>query len=110
MSERTDYVAASAKGQLRKGWDDLNENGQLGDWAFMTDAAGVRYLLFRSPDGTERGWLSHIPLSPEAKPGPVWQWDGNEAAPTITPSIHRMPSWNKPGWHGWMRQGELVCA
>lgn len=35
---------------------------------------------------------------------PVWHWDGNEEAPTLTPSIgceHRC------GWHGHLTKGEL---
>jgi hypothetical protein len=32
----------------------------------------------------------------------VWGWDGNEDAPTLTPSIH------SPGeWHGYLRSGKL---
>ena len=35
----------------------------------------------------------------------VWEWDGNEDKPTLTPSIHA------PGqWHGWMRAGRLVSC
>lgn len=34
--------------------------------------------------------------------GNVWGWDGNEGAPTLTPSIL------SPGqWHGFMRSGRL---
>lgn len=32
----------------------------------------------------------------------VWGWDGNEDAPTITPSIH-FPGY----WHGYLRYGRL---
>ena len=32
----------------------------------------------------------------------VWGWDGNEATPTLEPSIHA------PGeWHGYLRKGRL---
>lgn len=36
-----------------------------------------------------------------------WDWDGNEDAPTLSPSIwHDKPS----GWHGFIRAGQLVSA
>ena len=34
-----------------------------------------------------------------------WSWDGNEKAPTLTPSLHAVGI-----WHGWVRAGQLVEA
>jgi hypothetical protein len=31
---------------------------------------------------------------------PSWQWDGNEDAPTLSPSVHHVGH-----WHGWLRNG-----
>lgn len=107
MGDATEYNTQSAEGQIRVDWDDLEDNGQLGDWAFLIDAQGNTTLLIRQPDGTERGWLSGIPLAPNPKEKICWDWDGNKEAPTVTPSIHRLPNWNRPGWHGFMRAGKL---
>lgn len=36
---------------------------------------------------------------------PVWEWDGNREAPTVTPAI------DHPGcWRGWLTKGEFVPA
>lgn len=35
----------------------------------------------------------------------VWGWDGNEASPTIEPSIHWVGH-----WHGFLRNGVLVSC
>ena len=37
-------------------------------------------------------------------PHPCWQWDGDELAPTLHPSIQCLVS----GWHGWLRRGRLI--
>lgn len=34
---------------------------------------------------------------------PEWQWDGNEAAPTLTPSIRRL---ERCRWHGYLTNGQ----
>lgn len=93
--------------QLRKNLDDLEENGQSGDWAFSDDTDHPQYIYIRIPDGVnERG--STTPWLLKEKPDPViddWQWDGNREAPTLTPSLHWVGV-----WHGWMRNGQLVPA
>ena len=38
-------------------------------------------------------------------PERVWQWDGNEEKPTLTPSILFNGS-----WHGWLRNGRLCSC
>lgn len=35
----------------------------------------------------------------------VWGWDGNEQAPTITPSIHDVGF-----WHGFLTAGKLISC
>lgn len=88
------------------------------DYGHDIDAAG-QFAWELGLDGVRRIWLG-IPSSlgyvPVALPvnvqmpsgvfaGPVWQWDGNEEAPTITPSAHTYGY-----WHRWVRAGMLVEA
>jgi len=49
--------------------------------------------------------LIRLPIKVGEKVAEHWQWDGNEDAPTITPSIHVLEH-----WHGWMKNGELVSC
>lgn len=37
--------------------------------------------------------------------GAQWDWDGNEDAPTLTPSVHAVGV-----WHGFVTNGELIEA
>lgn len=103
----SEYSTQNAKGQVRADWEDMEDNGQLGDWVFLRDEKGPYLIMLRTPDGSERGYLSGLPLRPLKDPGPHWDWDGNENAPTLTPSILRYPTWHRPGWHGFMRAGAL---
>jgi Family of unknown function (DUF6527) len=40
-----------------------------------------------------------------SSPRKVWNWDGNEAAPTLSPSVHCVGV--GCGWHGFIRNGML---
>lgn len=60
------------------------------------------------PDDPQHGVWQYLPV----KVGPAnqdasrnWGWDGNEEAPTLTPSIHTIGH-----WHGFIRNGFLVEA
>lgn len=53
-----------------------------------------------------------LPVATQQGPG-VWQWDGNQAEPTITPSIDLLSVDHLPNhkrWHGFLRKGEFVLA
>ena len=42
-----------------------------------------------------------------------WEWDGDEEAPTLSPSVGVRRDPHEPGrwrYHGWVRNGELVEA
>ncbi len=42
---------------------------------------------------------------------PSWEWDGDQASPTLLPSIRHLPSEDQPcDWHGWLRGGRWVTA
>ena len=90
--------------------DEAQEAGERG--VFMwSDREGQRRggLIVTLPAGPG-AVIAHLPvrMTGEAAAAPVsWEWDGNEDAPTLSPSVwHDKPS----GWHGWIRGGELVSA
>lgn len=102
---------------LRTDWDDLNKNGQLGDWCFFVGSDGDTYIAFRHPHPDEkdfppelleiyRGEMSHVPITTgEKKQARYWLWDGNREEPTISPSIDIVGV-----WHGFIRKGKLETA
>jgi hypothetical protein len=69
--------------------------------------AGITEIVFycpsgRSPSGRDHPGICSQPITlGEAKDG-RWHWDGNMAAPTITPSIGCD---NRCGWHGHITNG-----
>ena len=90
-------------GQPRKNLDDLDTNGQKGDWAFLDND---KHIAVRYGETPFKGTVVLPLVGPAA-----WQWDGNKEAPTLNPSIlvESVPNWND-GWHGWLREGKLVTA
>lgn len=49
----------------------------------------------------------HVLLKPwPISDGKTWTWDGNETAPTLSPSINC----SECGWHGHIQQGKLTDA
>jgi len=106
---------------LRKDLDDLEENGQLGDWCFVqfteclvlflrypiSDEEWSKWYGFTREQAPEfnRGDIVSLPISGLNDKHPVWQWDGNREAPTLSPSINVIGR-----WHGWLRAGKLVTA
>lgn len=48
-------------------------------------------------------------LKPWPINAPTWTWDGNEEAPTLTPSIN-CNGVGGCGWHGFIQQGKIVNA
>lgn len=43
-------------------------------------------------------------LKPWPISAPTWTWDGNEAAPTLSPSINC----SECGWHGFIQNGQMT--
>jgi len=93
-------------GDLRANESEFFEIGEAGDWCFLNDDGYIVIQLFAADDG-----FCMLPLraDPENRDGrhPVWQWDGNREAPTLTPSILHH---SNPPWHGFMRAGKLELA
>jgi hypothetical protein len=91
---------------LRKNLDDLDANGQKGDWAFSNEDT---ILVLRWGDDVNDIAMLYVAVVPGA-PLP-WQWDGNKEAPTLSPSILVHGGQGQPDrWHGWLREGKLVTA
>lgn len=86
--------------------DDVDNVGEFA-WA---DVDGQRYIMVALPRPRkgvpDDRILNFLPVvrGPNT-PGRSWGWDGNEDAPTLTPSIHAIGH-----WHGWIRAGMLVEA
>ena len=85
----------------------------IGAMCWRVDEDGTRFLVFLAPDDLcPSGYtVVRIRVMTDGKdwthPGPVSGWDGNLERPTFNPSI-----WvaNKKGWHGYIRDGNLVDA
>jgi Family of unknown function (DUF6527) len=109
---------------LLKTLNDLDANGRVGDWCFMetTETPSRLILFFRYPVNDEN-WKEYYRELPELNRGdvcscpltgdihPMWQWDGNREAPTLSPSILVMGGKDRPArWHGYLRAGKLETA
>jgi hypothetical protein len=80
---------------------------QPGDFKWRTTDAGERILVIAIPTPSARtGWFAcDWTIDHKNHCGAQWSWDGNETAPTLTPSLHWVGV-----WHGWCRAGQLVEA
>jgi hypothetical protein len=88
----------SAKGVRRFDLDDLLDNGADGDF-FISESKDAVWIII--PGSGHTRW----PIKEPLENGALWKWDGNEDAPTLTPSLHLVGQ-----WHGWMKNGELVSC
>jgi hypothetical protein len=89
--------------------DDSSSIDNVGEFTW-TEVAGIRHILFAIPDPKPHCLddyvMNQLPVRlGENTPGKSWVWDGNEDAPTLTPSVHCLGH-----WHGWVRAGALVEA
>ncbi len=89
---------------------DIDSMQKPGDYCFVRDANGKTFIwlavpagLNRNPEGFVFGRLP-VQIGSNAK-GEHWGWDGNETAPTLTPSVHTVGH-----WHGFVTKGQLVEA
>jgi hypothetical protein len=70
---------------------------------------GIAGFGFRCPCGC--GMEGYLPIRAEGtarSQSPEWEWDGNETAPTLNPSVYNSGLPCK--WHGWLRAGQWVNA
>lgn len=105
---------------IMEGLEDLETDGKVGDWCFVENK-GQTFMFLCYPISDEewqkwhdfskdvaleltRGDIVCLPVSAGEKK-PVWQWDGNREAPTLSPSINVIGR-----WHGFLKAGKLVTA
>lgn len=91
-------------------FDDLDENGNKGDWCFIRSK---KFICIRYGDGGlfETVVLPIHKIGTTGKEPADWEWNGDENSPTLSPSIlvHENPGWTN-GWHGVLRDGKLIDA
>lgn len=97
------YGHASISMSLKSDEDQFNEVGQF---AWSIGANGQRVLVLAIPHNNPSRWiLTEWTIDHRNDCGAQWSWDGNETAPTLSPSLHAVGI-----WHGWVRGGQLVEA
>lgn len=83
--------------------DDIDDHPDLPgavEMRTLDDEGRPCGMAFRCPCGCGReSWL---PFEPHGRPGPSWEWDGNETAPTLKPSILFKGGCR---WHGYLTDG-----
>lgn len=95
-------------------WAEHNGNhscrADLPDGAAQWDLArDQRRLTYVCPCGCKE-WRQ-VPVAPDQKLQSHWLWDGNETAPTLTPSIlHVKHRDDECGWHGFLTAGIWVTC
>lgn len=78
-----------------------------GDFCWFVNHERRRLLVLAIPyHGAVNKWIhSEWTIDHKNECGAQWGWNGNEDAPTLTPSLHAVGV-----WHGWVRDGKLVEA
>lgn len=67
----------------------------------MSDGREIRGLAFGCPCGCGESWVSVVKGPPTGKGHGPWGWDGNEASPSLQPSIRNTGC----TWHGYLEAG-----
>ena len=88
----------------RAGPNDLVPEGTFD----IFEASGNRYIAFTLPENA--GGFRCLPIAPGPAMQGAWGWDGNEDAPTLSPSIKCFDGAEKVVWHGHLDRGELTNA
>ena len=92
---------------LRKDLNDLDTNGQKGDWIFVNDDTILILRWGDSVDDIAMMYVSHTPKGNH----PVWEWNGNKELPTLSPSILVHGHKGEPArWHGYLTNGKLTTV
>lgn len=77
-----------------------------GDFKWLIAENDTRTLALAIPCSGEKGWCySRWTIDHKNTAGAQWSWNGNEDAPTLSPSLHAVEI-----WHGWVKAGELIEA
>lgn len=89
---------------LRK-HDDLDQF-EIGDWCFINNDT---YIWLLCPSNMNKdGDMVCLPIYKLVKTDDrhSWEWNGNYAEPTLSPSILNYGE-KEPRWHGFLRNGKL---
>lgn len=79
---------------------------QRGDFFFYHDPkTGQRRFFCMLPAGHQCVIPIRPLLDPTENGGHSWEWDGNEDAPTLTPSINSVGT-----WHGFVTAGRMISC
>lgn len=96
MSEHN-YCKLSFPGIRCLNYEEMLKKG-IGAFSFSQCRERILLLM---PDKDGNPQLASLAIvKTEGKPN--WAWDGNEDAPTLSPSIH-----NIGHWHGFLRNGRF---
>jgi hypothetical protein len=83
--------------------DAVVDRHEAGAFMWVVDDEGRR-IIYTCPLGAGKRACA-VPIHPNVLPnGASWQWDGNEEAPTLSPSINCVGGC---GWHGWIQNGVM---
>lgn len=112
--------------RVDRDWSSWDQDGDpcVGDFQIVerdVPVAGSPWEHPRANEPTARMRLMYmmlpghsfccIPIRPipdagkNVNSGASWEWDGNEEAPTLTPSVHQIGH-----WHGFIRAGRMVSC
>ena len=98
---------AVCKATLKERWNELEYPGDF-CYTGRVSHEGTHGMLFVCPCGScskQHAGIIHFntEVNKDEK-GPIWDWNGNEKEPTITPSIQRRGACE---WHGYLTNGEF---
>ena len=112
MAASTRSVAGRHVERVSHGWYlGLEPEGAF-HFGMMRDGDGLHRCLwihmpYDAPDGMHTVHCLRVYREGEPKPAKTaWLWDGNVAAPTLSPSIVCGPP-GEEDWHGYLRAGRL---
>lgn len=88
-------------------WTDAADQAMLeapqGAFEIVSNTIGQREFWFKCPGACKS--ITRIAIRPVVNGSPQsWEWDGNEQAPTLKPSINHVGC-----WHGWLTAGEFIA-
>jgi len=81
-------------------WDDMKNPG---DFIYTHNQAGqICGLIEMCPCGCGKHGGVNFRIDGDTRKPPLWDWNGNEESPTLTPSILRLGGCK---WHGFLTDG-----
>jgi len=102
VSSGTRTLARRAVDIFDRSWSNDSEVRRSvlpGDFEVKTEPSGQRQFWFRCPGPC--GCVAPLALRPVVNgAAQSWEFDGNEKAPTLHPSINHVGC-----WHGWLKAG-----